>query len=455
MLAAISLFDLDALPPTLNPTIGAVTKHAANPLLVQDTPWEPRLDNGYPNVVQPGPDNPSWQLFYGDCVKGCGTQILLYANSTDGLTWHKPPLGLFDVGSVREDLKHIGRANNIVLEGGGVGVYRDANADASRRYVAFGPACYTGGTSCGLDFRDGQPRYPTQDLAFSADGLVWSDASALAWPDPQRYDCHNNLFFDGARWVATTRDGFGSGAGRTIGMTTSAGVDLAFNTSVAPTMTLAGAADHQLYSQITFTWRNVYLGIVMVYDAVSKDGRVHCRLAWSTDATAGWRWVDGSGDVGGADFIQLGEQGDFDSHVCFAAASPTFDGSAERVYFMGGNGPHSGDRNSSLGLATLRKDGYASLAGSGVVVTRSVRCTGATLRVTADFADGGSLQLGIADTPGAPAALRPAKSAPLQHNATDVAVDFEGGADWSALVGQEVTLEMRLSDAMLYTVGFA
>ena len=100
MLAAISLFDLDALPPTLNPTIGAVTKHAANPLLVQDTPWEPRLDNGYPNVVQPGPDNPSWQLFYGDCVKGCGTQILLYANSTDGLTWHKPPLGLFDVGSV-------------------------------------------------------------------------------------------------------------------------------------------------------------------------------------------------------------------------------------------------------------------------------------------------------------------------------------------------------------------
>ena len=122
---------------------------------------------------------------------------------------------------------------------------------------------------------------------------------------------------------------------------------------------------------------------------------------------------------------------------------------------MGGNGPHSGDRNSSLGLATLRPDGYASLAGSGVVVTRSVRCTGATLRVTADFAEGGSLQLGIADTPGAPAALRPAKSTPLQQNATDVAVDFEGGADWSALVGQEVTLEVRLSDAMLYTVGWA
>lgn len=28
---------------------------------------------------------------------------------------------------------------------------------------------------------------------------------------------------------------------------------------------------------------------------------------------------------------------------------------------MGGNGPHSGARNSSFGLATLRRDGYAAV----------------------------------------------------------------------------------------------
>ena len=276
-------------------------------------------------------------------------------------------------------------------------MYRDANADPSRRYVAFGPACYTGGTSCGLDFRDGQPRYPTQDLAFSADGLVWSDASALAWPDPQRYDCHNNLFFDGARWVATTRTA-SDRAGRTIGMTTSARGDLAFNTSVAPTRTLAGTTDHQLYSQITFTWRNVYLGIVMVYDATSTDGRVHCRLAWSSDATSGWRWVDGSGDVVGADFIPLGEQGAFDSHVCFAAASPTFDGSAER---------------STLWEATARTRAIATVARPRDAAKGRVRIArGERRRRHAQRAlhgrdaarhrrlcCGGSLQLGIADTP--------------------------------------------------------
>ena len=88
--------------------VGTVEKHPS-PLLVQDQPWEPRLDNGYPNVIPPSAATASWQLFYGDCVSGCGTQILLYANSTDGMVWHKPKLGLFDVGTVRPDLSYIGR----------------------------------------------------------------------------------------------------------------------------------------------------------------------------------------------------------------------------------------------------------------------------------------------------------------------------------------------------------
>ena len=31
--------------------IGTVKKHKANPLMVQDKPWEPRYDNLYPNIV--------------------------------------------------------------------------------------------------------------------------------------------------------------------------------------------------------------------------------------------------------------------------------------------------------------------------------------------------------------------------------------------------------------------
>jgi hypothetical protein len=50
--------------------IGTVEKHAKNPLFVQDKPWEPRLDNGYPNVVyDPTDPQGAYRCWYGDCVK--------------------------------------------------------------------------------------------------------------------------------------------------------------------------------------------------------------------------------------------------------------------------------------------------------------------------------------------------------------------------------------------------
>ena len=58
-------------------------------------PWEPRLDNGYPNVIPPEPGSVEWRLYYGDCVNGCAQQILLFANSSDGLSWTKPDLGIW------------------------------------------------------------------------------------------------------------------------------------------------------------------------------------------------------------------------------------------------------------------------------------------------------------------------------------------------------------------------
>ena len=72
----------------------------------------------------------------------------------------------------------------------------------------------------------------------------------------------------------------------------------------------------------------------MVFDATSKVGQVHCRLAWSNvvDSTE-WKWVD-AGGLTGADFIPLGGEHDFDSHICFAAASPVDDAASGRDRFL-------------------------------------------------------------------------------------------------------------------------
>ena len=138
--AAIAAIDLSRPHPGVKLAVGTVVKHPT-PLFQQDTPWETRIDNGYPNAMR----SPSgtWRLFYGTCEKSCSSQLLLYANSSDGITWHKPSLGLFDLGKVRPDLKAIGKDNNILLQGGGIGVYEDIDATApSRRFIAFGPGCH-------------------------------------------------------------------------------------------------------------------------------------------------------------------------------------------------------------------------------------------------------------------------------------------------------------------------
>jgi hypothetical protein len=63
---------------------------------------------------------------------------------------------------------------------------------------------------------------------------------------------------------------------------------------------------------------------------------------------------------------------------------------------MGGNGPHSGARNSSFALATLRPDGFAGLGGHGTIQTRPVTVASARLVVTTDIVgDGGSVVVGV------------------------------------------------------------
>ena len=162
-----------------------------------------------------------------------------------------------------------------------------------------------------------------------------------------------------------------------------------------------------------------------------------------------WQWVEG--DFATApDFIPLGDDGAFDSHICFAAATPVAFQGEERVYYMGGDGPHSGDRNSSFALATLRKDGYAGVAGSGRFVLRAAACAGAALTITADVAAGGSLRVGVPNS----TTLGLHMMDTIYADVTDGVATFSSGANFSSLVGSDVRLEVELTNATLYAVGF-
>jgi hypothetical protein len=442
--------------------IGAPQKFSGNPLWEQDRGWEERIDNGYPNVIH-DPSDPlgAWRMWYG-------FGVWEYATSTDGLKWTKPDLGQYDLGQWSPRWAKYGKHNNCIMRGEGMGIYKDAHEkDPSRRFKAFGgPACFYG-KGAGSPGCTGSPDGPglVQGVAVSPDGLNWYGAENVTWPydagDPSgrhhKYDTHNNLFWDSGkgRYVATTRD-LKPFPNRAVAVTESYADRFAFDTADEPPAVLTGTANEQPYSQITFPYYGVYLGLTSVFDAQygTTQGRMHLRLSWSPDAET-WHWVD-EGGLTGRDFIPLGDTSGganpFDSHIIFAAAYPVKlpgDG-AVRVYYMGGNGPHGGARNSSFALANLRPDGFASVAGTGTVRTRAVRCTGPTLVVTADVAAGGSVRVGVAGAEG----LAPSDAAPVTRDATDHTISFTAGKTLAGLVGKDVVLELVLDRAAAFTVGF-
>jgi hypothetical protein len=292
--------------------------------------------------------------------------------------------------------------------------------------------------------------------ATSPDGVAWENPQAVKWPKPQRYDCHTNMFYDQteAKYVITTRDYISEE--RDIAISRSK--DEKFGGWESPTKLIeSGDRAHQLYSQITFPFANIYLGIVMIYDAppLGAPGQhVHCRLSWSPTVAGPWAWVDHDQPMPGTEFIPAGVPGSFDSHICFAAHMPVQTPQGVRVYYMGGNGPHSGARNSSFAMATVRTDGFVGVtsgAQQGHIITRSVNVTGATLYVSADVPLEGEVQIGAVGIPGL--GMTACKALQGVGSVTDQQVGFDG-KDFSAFVGQMVQMELRITKATVFTLSF-
>lgn len=467
LLAAFSIVALP-LPAGVRLALGEAHKHPASPLFAQDRPWEQRCDNAYPNVHQ---REGSWKMWYGCSVAGLGFDVgegtnrsfaLLFARSRDGLAWHKPNLGIYNLSaapeaSVNPWLRRYGVRNNIVAgHSDGVGVVFDEHeGDKSRQYKAFGSGC----------FGPGGAHDCVEGVASSADGLHWHGATNVSWPPPHRYDDHNNVFWDEemCMYVFTTRVMHEPGV-RSIGMARTPRWPPTTRARIRSV--LRAQAELQHYSAVSWKWHNAYLALVSVWDVPARLIAPH--LAASRDGLA-WGWVGEPprpGGKGGRPFVPAAgvASGRFDSHIVFPAKPVRApEQGEERVYYAGGNGEHNGPRNTSLGLATLRPDGFVALSGSGTVFTRRVLCTAAELTVSADTdvpgEAGAYVQIGAQPSaewtagqfwPSADLAL------PIRgRNVTDEPVLFGARSrPFEALIGRKLVLEIRLRGARVFTVGF-
>lgn len=327
---------------------GQALKSPHNPLLSdanneQMRPWEVRYDNMQPNVFFDGGVYKLWYSSWTTCdsdISTWGTSgdacstvgffpcsgvsapklaakgricALMYAESSDGIEWTKPALGVINDTSTVANTSGFGANNIVVLDNTGSGVLVDEHAPPSQRYKLFGE----------LDAPGGHKH--SRALAVSSDGIHWNTAHfAGSSTALDRHGTANNLVFDpeGQRFV-----GFGRPSNspfRTEGVAVSLTSDYLGKWAPSVPCGLEKGEDKQYQPDalvaMTAKYENVWLGFanmlnVTLPTAATSAGTTELELVWSPDLIH-WKYV-----AHGTPFIPRGPPKSYDCCQIFGVST--------------------------------------------------------------------------------------------------------------------------------------
>jgi len=364
--------------------VGTVLKHEANPLFVEDRPWEKRFDNLYGNVLFDEKER-IYKCWYSPFIvdysaKGMTLEErdtksyedpmdremgICYAISKDGIRWTKPNLGLVTYEGSQE--------NNILWRGPhGAGIFKDMQEqDPAKRYKTI---------------------FQGLNVSVSADGLNWDKPAPCAGISVAG-DTHNNAFWAPTlnKYVGITRS-WGKEKGRQVVRIES---DDFINWTDERVVLEGIDKNHQTYAMPVFYYGGVYLGLLAVHE--QQSDRVWTELTWSPDTRQWYRISAGNPLIPCSDTVL-----DYDFGCVYPSAYPIFTKDEIRLYYGGSDYLHFGWRNGSLCLATLRPDGFAGYEQDdkttpAVIITSAIPFQGQTLEITADVETDGWVKVDILD----------------------------------------------------------
>jgi hypothetical protein len=431
-------------------------RHADNPLLSPDTPWErgcqvygtayyDKTARRFKLWYLTGPkDRGLKPLKLDDYERAPHTTMAAYAESTDGVHWVKPKLGCFSYdGDRQNNLLGIGRFN---CEGISV-LHEPRDPDPNRRWKC----AYWDHGSGGWEVRDGRPfcKAGAKDgwyVAFSADGIHWKPYEGN--PVIERYcDTNQNVVYDPKpkRFVGFSRFGFGRRLARSESND--------FLHWSEPKLVLeCDARDGpgtQIYGAGVDIYEGVYLAMIWIYRE-GGDGKIDTQLATSRD---GVHWTR----VGQrATWLKLGDDDSWEGGMVRSVERIIRRGDQLYIYYCGVHGSHCGPKFKKvvrehpvqIGLLIQRRDGFVSLdAGEqpGTILTKPFKASGGKLLVNLD-ARRGELRVDVLDANGNIVARSESLTGDLLHEPVKWA---EGNiADWK---GQTVNLHFTLRNAQFYS----
>ncbi|MFN7937876.1 MAG: hypothetical protein U0R19_31390 [Bryobacteraceae bacterium] len=352
-------------------------KHPANPIVVTDTACEqggsgPYL---YGTVLHEEGMLRMWYHYINQGFRNA------YAESTDGIHWTKPNLG-------------IGKCNEVAPCHNPSVIRLPNSQHAPNKYALF---CF--------DKETAKVR-----AAFSPDGLHWTFTGQALFESSDVvnffHDPYNNQF--AATWKGATR------RGRSAGIAISKDALHWSKPLDQPIFTAddLDPPDTQIYGMPVFPYQGFYIGLPWIYHAHShytpemrmtraeadaqSPRTVDVQLAWS------WDLLHWTRPPQRAPFLQTGPPGAFDSHMIFTSIAPLEFNNQLYFYYGGFHLPHDAKQTGgAIGLATLRKDGFCSMhAGpqQGVLITRREALAKPQLTINAVTTSTGEIRAELLDT---------------------------------------------------------
>ncbi|MDA0833646.1 MAG: hypothetical protein O2955_07820 [Planctomycetota bacterium] len=435
-----------------------------------DQPWEGNA-SGYPTVLKDGDRYKMWYRGHRYIVtdkklEQAQSEVVCYAESSDGIHWTKPNLGLWPWNGSKE--------NNIIWMGApeahNFAPFIDTNPEcpADARYKAIGGTI----TSKGL-------------LAFkSPDGIHWTKMADEPVFTKGVFDSHNTCFWDAGRGCYTMFFRYFSEAEfkglRLIGtayspdmLTWTDPLEVKYPNSPPQQMYTNQIAPYIRAPHIFMGFPTRYVArpltehvkkldpvplrtlLTSVYERVGTDLTDGLFMA-SRDGVSFHRWDEA--------FLRPGPQkegrwvyGDmYQSYGLFETSAET-SGAPDELSMHFNEGSWR-DEEHRLRRYTIRLDGFVSINApyaGGEVITQPLIFDGKTLEVNYATSAAGSLKIELQDTNGIAYPGFALADADEQYgDSVAHSVTWQNQSDVSSLSGKPVRLRIVLSDGDLYSFRF-
>lgn len=415
-----------------------------------DKPWEGRF-SAYPTLIK---DGDTYRMYYRglpDVEEGT-VAVTCYAESTDGIHWTKPNLGLYEIAGTKD--------NNVTL------------ALDNKYSHSFSPL---------LDTRPGVPageRFKAitgvegKGLAafVSSDGIRWK-----LWQDEfiftqGLFDSHNVAFWSESeeQYVCYFRTWTGEGFSgfRTISRTTSKDF---LNWTDGVAMDFGDTPLEHLYTNGTqpyFRAPHIYLALAKRFfpKKAALEGSVSKSLVDNPKYA-----------IASSDSIFMSSRGGnrYDRSFMEAFIRPGDEledwvardntpvlgiapGDGRRIYLY--RMSHYAQPSAHLSRYSIRLDGFVSVQADydgGELVTKRFRFDGRSLEINYESSAAGELRFELQDAAGTPfPGFELEACRPLFGNEIERVVTWANGADVSSLTGKVVRMRVAMRDADLYSFRF-